>query len=96
MFMLVRKGVVQLLDMKSERGMVVSRSRDLLQSFARLPQHRRQNCAVAEIGTVEGETLGIHLDASLKHGATCVFTVEAIDGQGQVTGRMLKLPGVCE
>ncbi len=63
MFMLVRKGVVQLLDMKSERGMVVSRSRDLLQSFARLPQHRRQNCPVLQ-GSIQVDAEGLSLDRS--------------------------------
>jgi hypothetical protein len=94
MFMLVRKGAVQLLDMQGELGMVVSRSREILRRFARLPQHRKLNCAVAEVGTIQGETLEIHLEASVKDGATCVFSVEAIDGQGRVTGRMLRLSGV--
>ena len=74
-FMLVCRGLCLLLPHPDgSQGMVISASREALQRF--MATHPIEGAAIAEIGTVKGETLEGNVSYSHKHGANCVWSVD--------------------
>ena len=76
MFILMRKGRVQWTEKNGLRGMVIAPTRKLAEEFAKLRRSRKMS--VAEIGSLEGETLAGQLAASLEKGANAAFIVDSV------------------
>jgi hypothetical protein len=72
LFMLMKGGRVQYVRRGNLNGLVIAEDRQTIKAFARFCG---SDAVVAEIGTVEGETLEQHARRSLRAGATAVFIV---------------------
>ena len=89
MFMLTKQGRVQFWQQDGWTGMVLAEQPEALHEF------RRQHCgdkkpSIAEIGTVEGETLEGQLHESFRNGANCAFVIHGVE-KDNITFRLLKL-----
>jgi hypothetical protein len=81
MFMFVERGRIKYWIQGGRRGMILAPDRELADAFAKHFKNKHGvRISVAEIGTVEGETLEDQLNASLKGGANCAFVVQSIEG----------------
>ncbi len=87
MYMLVKNGIIQYLQQGALKGLILSENRELLKGLA-----RKNKASIAEIGSLPGETLGIHLEDSLRHGANCAFMIQSVDKKGRVTANVWR-PG---
>jgi hypothetical protein len=81
MFMFTKNGRVQLWGQGDRRGMILAKDHSMARKFALWFEKKKGSpISVAEIGSVEGETLDIQLNASLAEGANCAFIIRTIDG----------------
>jgi hypothetical protein len=84
-YIFMRNGRVQWWDANGRKGMLFAPTRELANQFAAWTEkHEGYKVAVAEVGTIDGETLQIQLDASISEGADCAFLLRSID-DGEVT-----------
>ena len=80
MFMLTEGGRVKFWSQGGKKGMILAETHAMAKKVADwFRKKKNANLTVAEIGTVEGETLKGQFEASLKEGANCAFVVRAVE-----------------
>ena len=80
-YMFVCRGIIQWLQLNGHKGVILCRDWATATATAKwLSQDSGKRVSVAEIGSVEGETLYGQLDAELRRGADCAWLVEGVEG----------------
>jgi len=92
MFMFTANGHVQFWGQGDRRGMILAKDHNMARKFALWFEKKKgSRISVAEIGSVEGETLVTQLNASLAEGANCAFVIRTIDDDN-IECDIIKLP----
>jgi hypothetical protein len=82
-FFFTSGGRVQFWEQDGKRGMILTRDRETARKLvSRYKRVYNVKLSIAEIGTVQGETLAIQLNASLTRGANCAFILDSVDDDG--------------
>jgi hypothetical protein len=92
MFMFTERGRVKWWEQGERRGMILAKEHATARDFVAWAKAKQgARISIAEIGTIDGETLAVQLDASLTEGANCAFILRTIDASG-VTCDILEPP----
>ena len=78
MFMFTKKGKVQWWSQDGKTGMVLADTREKARQFVKLHKKRGIRLRIADIGSIQGETLLMHLNASMREGADCAFILRSV------------------
>ena len=86
MFMFTMNGRVQHWEHGERRGMVLSQTRDDARAVANwFQKNGKGKVSIAEVGTIDGETLEDQLEASREYGANCAFVCRVVNGEIEAT-----------
>ncbi len=80
MFTFTGKGKVKWWSQNGKTGMMLVDTREKARQFVKSCKKRGVRLSIADIGSIQGETLLGQLDASLKEGADCTFILRSLEG----------------
>jgi hypothetical protein len=82
-YIFTKKGRVQFFVQDNKEGMIIAPTRKLADQFVAWYQRAHGvRLTVAKVGSVQGETLGIQLEAASERGANCAFLLNRVDDDG--------------